>query len=85
MPAAECQDSDCRVDGDKVLIECAMGARWGFYKFPPAPQDADPVGERRLVWREMMAEVQLLDDDSVARQSSGGEAVICFRSEPTIA
>jgi hypothetical protein len=48
---ADCPDSDCRVDQDKVLIECAMGARWGFYKFPPSPQDDDPVGAQRLQWR----------------------------------
>lgn len=43
---------DCRVDEDKVLIECAFGARWGFHKFPPDPADNDPVGENRLTWRE---------------------------------
>ena len=39
------------MDGDKVLIECAMGARWGFHKFPPDPADDDPVGAGRLAWR----------------------------------
>jgi len=48
VPAAECSESDCRVDGEKVLIECAMGARWGFYKFPPDPADDDPVGGGKL-------------------------------------
>lgn len=52
VPAAECPGGDCRIDGDKVLIECAMGARWGFHKFPPSPDDDDPVGEGRLSWRE---------------------------------
>lgn len=51
VPAETCPDGECRIDGDKVLIECALGARWGFYKFPPDPQDDDPVGEGRLVWR----------------------------------
>ena len=37
VAAAECEESDCRVDQDKVLIECALGARWGFHKFPPDP------------------------------------------------
>lgn len=44
--------ADCRVDEDKVLIECALGARWGFHKFPPDPADDDPVGGDRLTWRE---------------------------------
>ncbi len=51
VPASECEGGDCRIDQDKVLIECALGARWGFHKFPPDPQDDDPVGEGRLSWR----------------------------------
>jgi hypothetical protein len=61
VPADSCSESDCRVDGDKVLIECALGARWGFYKFPPDPADNDPVGGNRLVWRPVMFELPLLD------------------------
>jgi len=52
VPASECEGSDCRIDQDKVLIECALGARWGFHKFPPDPRDDDPVGEGRLSWRD---------------------------------
>ena len=55
--AADCPQGDCRVDEDKVLIECALGARWGFYKFPPDPVDDDPVGDGRLTWREFIQEV----------------------------
>ena len=51
VPASECADGECRIDQDKVLIECALGARWGFHKFPPDPRDDDPVGEGRLSWR----------------------------------
>ncbi len=60
VPAGECPDSDCRIDGDRVLIECALGARWGFYKFPPDPADDDPVGGDRLVWREVPLDIPLL-------------------------
>ena len=49
LHAADCPEGDCRVDQDRVLIECAMGARWGFYKFPPDPADDDPVGGQRLI------------------------------------
>jgi hypothetical protein len=61
VPAASCEQSDCRVDGDKVLIECAMGARWGFYKFPPDPADDDPVGDNRLVWRPVTFDPPVLE------------------------
>ncbi|WP_456373820.1 transcriptional regulator domain-containing protein [Thiolapillus sp.] len=56
VPASECADGECRVDADKVLIECALGARWGFHKFPPDPRDDDPVGEGRLSWRPQSEE-----------------------------
>jgi hypothetical protein len=66
VPAERCGESDCRVDGNKVLIECALGARWGFYKFPPDPQDDDPVGGERLVWREERLEIPLLEAEATA-------------------
>jgi len=66
VPAAECGDGECRVDRDKVLIECALGARWGFYKFPPDPAEDDVVGRGLLVWREpeRNAPVPLDPDDA---------------------
>jgi hypothetical protein len=51
VPAEHCRGSDCRMEGDRVLIECALGVQWGFYKFPPDPADDDPLGGGRLVWR----------------------------------
>jgi len=51
IPARDCADGECRVDQDKVLIECALGARWGFYKFPPDPRDATAAIEGRITWR----------------------------------
>ncbi|MET0090598.1 MAG: DUF6499 domain-containing protein [Candidatus Thiodiazotropha sp.] len=70
VPAASCSESDCRVDGDKVLIECALGARWGFYKFPPDPADDDPVGGNRLVWRPVAFDLPLLDGAQAAPDSA---------------
>lgn len=32
--AEDCTADDCSVDQDKVLIECALGAKCGFYQFP---------------------------------------------------
>jgi hypothetical protein len=78
VPALECRDSDCRVDGDKVLIECAMGARWGFYKFPPDPGDEDPVGGGRLVWREQQLSVPLLEEDPGCARAPDDKALVCF-------
>ena len=78
VPAAQCRDSDCQVDADKVLIECAMGAHWGFYKFPPDPADDDPVGGGRLVWREQSVDVQLIEEDPVVIQNWHDKVLIQF-------
>lgn len=66
VASVDCPAGDCRIDQDKVLIECALGARWGFHKFPPDPRDADAVAAGRLSWRERQRELPLLsaDDDS---------------------
>jgi len=45
--AGEASGGECRVDEDKVLIECALGAKYGFYKFPPDPADDGPDIEWR--------------------------------------
>jgi len=78
VPAAQCSGSDCRVDGDKVLIECALGARWGFYKFPPDPADDDPVGGHRLVWRELERPVELLSGPDLPQIETAREACVRF-------
>lgn len=40
----------CTVDDDRVLLECWMGAKWGFYKFPLDPERTAP-GPDELSWR----------------------------------
>lgn len=47
-------------DGERVLIECWMGQKWGFYKFPPDPAD-DRRGDEPVTWRETPDPVQVLD------------------------
>ncbi len=51
---------DCRVDRDKVLIECHLGARWGFYKFPVDPAEDDPIGQGLLAWRPLAQDPEIL-------------------------
>lgn len=41
----------CTVDDDRVLLECWMGAKWGFYKFPLDPACSIPPGPDALSWR----------------------------------
>lgn len=40
----------CVVDDSRVLLECWMGAKWGFYKFPLDPARSAP-GPDELSWR----------------------------------
>ena len=41
----------CVADNDRILLECWMGAKWGFYKFPLDPQRATPPGADELALR----------------------------------
>jgi hypothetical protein len=61
----EAHAGDCRVDHDKVLIECAFGARFGFYKFPPDPSDGAAAREQRIAWRELPPVERVLEPGSV--------------------
>ena len=48
----EAQSISCEVEPGKIQIECAMGAKWGFYKFPLAPEVVSPKYPDELLWRE---------------------------------
>jgi len=41
----------CTVDDERVLLECWMGAKWGYYKFPLNPDSSAPPGPDELSWR----------------------------------
>jgi len=41
----------CLGEGDRVLVECWMGAKWGFYKFPLDPERSTPPSPAELAWR----------------------------------
>jgi hypothetical protein len=41
----------CIAENDRILLECWMGAKWGFYKFPLDPHRATPPGPDELSWR----------------------------------
>lgn len=41
----------CVGEDDRVLLECWMGAKWGFYKFPLDPGRGTPPDPDELSWR----------------------------------
>lgn len=54
---AGCGAESCAVEKDQVLIECWMGAKWGFRKFPVDPMlDIPP----ELAWRDQALEVEMV-------------------------
>lgn len=57
------EDELCTIDDDRVLLECWMGAKWGFYKFPLDPACRAPAPEM-LSWRPAPA---ARDSDAATR------------------
>ncbi len=60
---AGCGSEICPGENDQVLIECWMGAKWGFRKFPLDPAIDQPDG---LAWRESAVDVAVIDADAAA-------------------
>lgn len=50
----------CIADDDRVFIECWMGAKWGFYKFPLDPARVAP-GADELSWRPTPANERAIE------------------------
>ena len=57
-----CGTDVCPGENDQVLIECWMGAKWGFRKFPPDPAVSAPED---LTWRDVPIDVEVFDFDQV--------------------
>jgi hypothetical protein len=53
----------CTVDDDRVLLECWMGAKWGFHKFPLDPARTAPAPDE-LSWRPPPATEPRPTDDA---------------------
>ncbi|MCB1734313.1 MAG: hypothetical protein H6981_12790 [Gammaproteobacteria bacterium] len=53
-----------RTGNDCVAIECAFGARWGLYKFPPDPERTAPELGDALCFREYPEVAKIITPDS---------------------
>jgi hypothetical protein len=52
-PALDASDGEqCMDDDERVLLECWMGAKWGFHKFPLDPFLETPPAADALSWRQ---------------------------------
>ncbi len=76
--AEEGSAGDCRIDQDKVLIECAFGARWGFHKFPPDPADDGAALEGRISWRSREAPRRRISPDQAGTTDPVGQVLMRF-------
>jgi hypothetical protein len=56
----------CAGEEGKVLIECWMGAKWGFYKFPLDPARDRPKVPEELLWREVEPGPIVVNADDLA-------------------
>lgn len=54
----------CIGEDERVFIECWMGAKWGFHKFPLDPQCPGPPGPAELSWRTPLAPEPLPVNDA---------------------
>ncbi|MHB1084804.1 MAG: transcriptional regulator domain-containing protein [Thiobacillus sp.] len=54
----------CIGEDERVLIECWMGAKWGFHKFPLDPACPTPPSPSELSWRQPPAPEPRLTDDA---------------------
>ncbi|ODU44116.1 MAG: hypothetical protein ABS92_09930 [Thiobacillus sp. SCN 63-374] len=52
----------CVVEDERVLLECWMGAKWGFYKFPLDPERDTPPGADELSWRPPLQPAPHVDE-----------------------
>ncbi len=62
---------------EMLLIECWMGAKWGFHKFPLDPALEAPVIGEQLAWRQVLQPPRVLDAGAVKYLRSDPEVESC--------
>jgi len=55
-------NGECQLEQVRVLIECWMGSKWGFYKFPLHPATEQPCIGEQLSWREVETSARVVQD-----------------------
>jgi hypothetical protein len=67
-PAWDPNDPTCATSDERQAIECWMGAKWGFFQFPPDPARDDPP-----LWRPVPVTVE-----EVAHAPGGTTVTLAF-------
>ena len=74
-----CDSDTCPGIDDKVLIECWMGAKWGFRKFPLDPDRVRPEPGAELAWREQpLGTVEVTEANREFLQRAPGKIALGF-------
>ncbi len=69
----------CAGGQGKILIECWIGAKWGFYKFPLSPDRSMPKVPDELLWREVDTDpVKVTDKDQEYLAGINGKIALGF-------
>ena len=77
--AIEVSKYTLRGEEGKILIECWLGAKWGFYKFPLSPDRVRPKVPDELLWREVFPEVPMVTGKDISYLSgSNGKIALGF-------
>jgi hypothetical protein len=65
-------------DGNLVFIECWMGAKWGFLKFPPDPSCDTVSLTEPVTWRQVETNVQIAGTDEFRSSNHDGAVGLQF-------
>lgn len=66
-PNSNCATTD---DDSPVFIECWMGAKWGFLKFPPDPSLDTVSSPEPVSWRKIETSVQIVGTDEIRSRNN---------------
>lgn len=70
-----CGSEICPGENDQILIECWMGAKWGFRQFPHDPAVMQP---ETLAWREVPVEVEALSSANRESAQTASKLALIF-------
>ncbi|GEM_PF-4341366 len=60
------QDGNCTIGDDKLLIECWMGYKWGFFQYPQSPQVNALDLPNGTQWRPLAADFQTAENPCIS-------------------
>jgi len=74
-----CATNNSSTSDNLLLIECWMGSKWGFYKFPINPQNNQPDIGTELSWRNTTTRVRIFTKENIDKlpQTVSMDKLVC--------